>query len=583
VAAVAVLLAALAVALVAVSFASYATVKARLDAFASDGNADISRADFDAIVVRLRIAAGAIAILAVGVYTMRLRLSRLLAGLATSSGASVRALRLALGNAIAQESPVHLGALALVTLAGLLVRLDFLFQPMRYDESVTYVHYASRPWYIALTTYTAPNNHVFHSLLVHLSTVVFGGAPWAIRLPAFTAGLLLVPASYITARTLFGRNAALLTAGLVASSSVLIEYSTNARGYTLLTLDFVLLLALATHLRTSTNPAEWLAFAVLAALGFWTVPVMLYAFGAVVLWLAVSILREPQRRPLLWRLALSVVGTGVLSALLYAPIVSASGLHSLVANEFVKSRSWSYFGNHLLHSLVSTGRGWHRDIPFPLGVLIALGFALGVLVHRRVSRTAVPPVLAALAWIAPVVVVQRVVPFERVWLFLLPLYLMTASAGIVFALRPLAERVRRREIAAAALVVALAASFSGTAVATQSVYHSEDTSTFRDGRYVAAFLASKLRPGDKILVAPPADAILEYWLDRRHLDPATLLYWSWPGKTQRFLVVVKEGPHDYPLPYVLADRRLQGARLGRPHLLHHYPGSDVYEVRRALG
>ena len=38
-------------------------------------------------------------------------------------------------------------------LVAVVVRLEFLFQPMRYDESVTYVHYASRPWYIALTTY----------------------------------------------------------------------------------------------------------------------------------------------------------------------------------------------------------------------------------------------------------------------------------------------------------------------------------------------------------------------------------------------------------------------------------------------
>ena len=43
---------------------------------------------------------------------------------------------------VAAESRLHLGTLALMTLVALLVRLEFLHQPMRYDESVTFVHYA---------------------------------------------------------------------------------------------------------------------------------------------------------------------------------------------------------------------------------------------------------------------------------------------------------------------------------------------------------------------------------------------------------------------------------------------------------
>jgi len=66
---------------------------------------------------------------------------------------------------LAEESRLHLGALFLVILIAGLVRLEFLFQPMRYDESVTFVSYASSPWYIAITDYTASNNNVFHSLL----------------------------------------------------------------------------------------------------------------------------------------------------------------------------------------------------------------------------------------------------------------------------------------------------------------------------------------------------------------------------------------------------------------------------------
>ena len=572
------LLGLVAVALAVGSLASYETVKERLDSFASDGDADVTRADFDAIVVRLRVAAAVLALVAVAGFAARRPLGRLLAGLGASVAEACSGLAGGLRAAIARESRLHLGALVVVTLAALLVRLEFLFQPMRYDESVTYVHYASRPWYIALTTYTAPNNHVFHSLLVHLSTLAFGGEPWAVRLPALVAGVLLVPATYVAARACYGKDAALVAAALVAGSSILVEYSTNARGYTLVALVFVLLLALATRLRTSASPAEWLAFSALAAIGFFTVPVMLYAFGTVVVWLALSLWRDGDTGLLTRRLLPAVLATGVLTALLYLPLVAASGVDSLLRNEFVESLSWRTFTDELPDSVVSVAEGWHRDLPLPLAVALAAAFAAGLVFHRRVARVAVPPALAAVASIAPLLLVQRVVPFERVWTFLVPLYLMTAAAGIVLALRPLTARIGQRTAVTAVVAVVVAASLAGTAVATQSVYDSEDTSTFRDGRAVAALIAEELRPGDKVLVAPPADAILEYYLLRRGLDPAALLYWDEPGATRRFLVVVKEGPDDYPLEQVLADPRLE-TRLGDARVLRRYDGATVYEVR----
>ncbi len=568
-----------AIALAAASLASYTSLKEHLDAFASDGDADVTRGDFDAIVVRLRLAAVASAICALGLYVRRRSLGGFLEELGgsvtTSTAALVRGLRAVLAN----ESSAHLGTLAVVTVVAVFVRVEFLFQPMRYDESVTYVHYGSRPWYIALTTYTAPNNHVFHSLLVHVSTTLFGGAPWAIRLPAFLAGVLLVPATYVAARAFYGKHAALIAAGLVASSSIVVEYSTNARGYTLVALCFVLLLALATRLRESWSLADWLAFALVGAIGFFTVPTMLYGYGAVVLWLAVAIW-QGDRRLLLRRLAPSVVATAAFSAVLYAPLVAASGLGSLVRNEFVEPLSWDGFVDELPDSLWRTLEGWHRDIPLPLAVALGACFVLGVALHRRVSREPVSPAPIAVAFIAPVLFAQRVAPFERVWLFLVPLYLMTAAAGLGFVLRRLAPVGRREAAVAAVVAVVVAGSLAGAAVATQSVYDSEDTSTFRDGAAVADVLAARLRAGDKVLVAPPADAILEYQLIRRGLDAASLLYWTAPGATRRFLVVVGERPNDYTLAQVLDDPRLAGLRLGDPTLVRRYDAARVYDVRR---
>src|ERR1043166_4190289 len=58
----------------------------------------------------------------------------------------------------------------ILTLLGAALRAMYLAQPMRYDESVTYLDYASQPWATALGSYTYPNNHVLHTALVKVAT-----------------------------------------------------------------------------------------------------------------------------------------------------------------------------------------------------------------------------------------------------------------------------------------------------------------------------------------------------------------------------------------------------------------------------
>jgi uncharacterized membrane protein len=568
----------IAIALAIASFASYGTVKHRLDAYASDHDANFSRARFHTVVWQVRLLAAVLACAGAAAHIRRRRLAQLAEALLQSTRAEGAELAVALRRTVAAESRLHLVALGAISVVALLVRLDFLFQPMRYDESVTYVHYASRPLYVGLTTYTAPNNHVLNTVLVHLSTELFGNHPWAIRLPAFTAGVLLVPATYVAARIVYDRGSGLLAAALVATSSTLIEYSTNGRGYTGLTLIFILLLALATHLRQSRSSAAWAAFAVLAALGFFEVPTMLYAFGAVVVWLAWSITVTGRTDLLLTRLLPALAASGALTVLLYAPVIAVSGPHSLLGNSFVAPQTWSYFTHHLPRSLEATFARWHRDQPPALWILLACGFVVAIVLHQRLSEVKVPPVVGPLVFIPPVIVLQHVVPFERVWLFLLPLYLMTAAAGVLFLVRRF--RSRKHYAAAVSLIaVALCVSLARDAVASRAVYHSEDTSTFRDAPHVAAFLEQYVRPGDRVLVSPPADAILEYYLSAEGLDPGRLLYTDFAAK--RLLVVVKEGPREYTLSEVLRQH-LSGTVTRRltPVPLRRYPHTRLYELVR---
>ncbi|PKO04579.1 MAG: hypothetical protein CVU41_16175 [Chloroflexi bacterium HGW-Chloroflexi-3] len=55
-----------------------------------------------------------------------------------------------------------------------------------------------------LSDYHFPNNHVFHTFLVHLTYKLFGPYEWAVRMPAFIASLLLAPFGFIFAKRWYG-------------------------------------------------------------------------------------------------------------------------------------------------------------------------------------------------------------------------------------------------------------------------------------------------------------------------------------------------------------------------------------------
>jgi 4-amino-4-deoxy-L-arabinose transferase-like glycosyltransferase len=452
------------------------------------------------------------------------------------------------------------------------LRLRYLAQPMRYDEAYAYTNTVAQGLRHVLTRYDAPNNHVFHSALVWASVKLFGGEPWALRLPAFAAGVLLVPASYLAGRALYGRGPALVAAALVASLAELVVFSTDARGYTIVALAFMLLVALAARLKRTRSPAAWPAFAVVAAFGGWTVPTALYPVGGVALWLAASAAAGDTAAPrgrVVRDLALSLAGAGALAALLYAPVIfRGTGLRSLVANRYVVAAPPSEFWRAARELPGLLWADWTLGVPPWAHALVAAGAAAGLLLHRRVARDRVPLWAAVLIWCGALLLVVRRDPGIRIWLFLVPLVALVAGAGLATLVAPWFARLgeRRRAAAAALLPAALAFGVALHAARTDAVFDPAlgDTATFRDAPEVAAYLASRLAPGDRVLAQIPTDAPLEFYMGRAGI-PAGFLAWDSMRSTelprlagsQRLVVVVN------PLPWypqstesVLRDQRV---------------------------
>jgi hypothetical protein len=476
----------------------------------------------------------------------------------------------------------------------IVVRLMFLKQPMHYDEAFTFTNYASKPLNIALSDYSAPNNHVFHTILVHITYRLLGNQPWITRIPAFFAGVLLVPAVYLAARSLYNKHAALLAAAFVATSVPLIAYSTNARGYGLICLTFLITLALAKYLKRGASRVLWIPFTLFAVLGFYTIPIMLYPLGGIVIWLCLSIAvgnTIPPRLQLLRDIIATSVCIGILTVLCYLPILIRSGPKPLIANRFVAPQSWVDVITNLPGLIPGLWHEWGAGLPFWVVSLLGVGFVVAILYHWRLSDDRIPIGFAMLVWSATLVLVTRNIPFARVWLFLLPLVLIMASGGLAFLVQVAAKRVMSEANAVAVLALVLATAMSVHVVYTQVVVdpHFGDTATLRDAPEIATSVKQWLQEGDKILTAIPADAPLEYYLDANQVPRS---YLAWPSKRPTakpvlagsvHLFIVVDEDRGQTLKSVFKENKIDPADYSSARPLQRYAyGSVVYEVNRDI-
>jgi uncharacterized membrane protein len=448
-----------------------------------------------------------------------------------------------------ERDPRYLFGLLLITLMGAGTRIFFLSMPIRYDEAYTFIAFAMRPLNFIVSNYHLPNNHVFHTILVYLAYHLFGDQLWSIRLPALLAGIFIIPATYLVARLFYNRNIALFSAGLAAASSELIDFSTNARGYTLICLFWLLLLALAFYLKDHRNWVGWGLFILLGALGFYTIPIMLYPFGAVMLWLFLSLLvkdtgREYGRSFILYLLAAGAVAA-VLTILLYTPIFYESGIDALVSSHFVAPLGWAGLWESNLGRFQNTWNSWNRDLPAVASLLFLAGLVLSQLFHWRLSKTRLPLALPILLWCGFLIAVQQVAPWPRIWLFLLPVFFIWAAAGLVglpgqiSALKP-AGKSRAAGWAAVfgALIVAGLITYQILQLQTPEI--SRETGAYGDTLPAAEFLKGYLQPGDAVIVTLPSNYPLKYYFVLNGIS-ADYFYHRKTGESfQRAVVVVNQ-------------------------------------------
>jgi hypothetical protein len=439
---------------------------------------------------------------------------------------------------------------------GTFFRYAYLWRPMGHDETYTFMAFASRGLRYSVTDYHLPNNHVFHTILVNLAFQLFGDSPAIIRLPAFLAGILIIPATYLVGKQFFNTNIALVSASIVASLPVLIDYSTTARGYTILTLFTLIIVALAVYVKDHKNLLAWGFLVIISSLGLYTNPTMIYPIGMVLTWLLLSRLIKDIDNDYdidyFFYLGSSSVLIIAFTGVLYTPIILNSGIQPLVSNDVIEALSWSDFYQSIPVRIKNTWAEWNRNLPGWVSITAIIGLVASLFVPRQPKKRRAPLILAGILWIGTVLVIQRVAPWPRIWLFLLPLIVIWISAGIVGLIGLILTRMPRRDylmigVVGLLVILPLLASFLSSYTQYSQKLHARG-----ELEKVATYLSDYLQPEDVVVVTSPDTIVLKYYLRRYGVaQEATELT---KDKPFDHAIVVVNKAYDQNLEYVL-DRR----------------------------
>jgi hypothetical protein len=434
---------------------------------------------------------------------------------------------------------------AIFLIIGAAIRIVFLLLPPRYDEAFTVNEFVMRSPANFLIHYRFANNHVFHTLLAWFVRVITGPQMWAMRLPAFFAGVGVLIATYLLARRLKDEKTALIATALAAVAAPLVEYSAQARGYTLLTLAFLLMFLFTDELRA----------AIALALGAWTVPTMIYAAAA---W------AMAQKS---WRRVLAVgLGGAAIAFLLYTPMIVTSGVATFTDSGITRSVGASQFIRAFGTMVADLWKLWNVSFPLPVAFLI-LGAALRAVLRRA---QAARPLLLAVVAIVPMMLLMRRVPYARVFLFVMPLYLI-AAASTIADLIP--DRFRK---AGAVLLVAATLLLGWNTIRSIHRWWFYEDPSMGDVPAVAKWIRT-LPPDARVLVTTPLDAPYRLYAGERIVE----------DRFDSDPVAVRTAILTAPRSYFVASTSATGMeKFDALHLtlearaIARYPHSVVFELRR---
>jgi len=224
----------------------------------------------------------------------------------------------------------------------------------------------------------------------------------------------------------------------------------------------------------------------------------------------------------------------ILSLGLYLPVIVQSGTASIFSNRFVKPGSSFDFIGTLPRYLSSLWLSWMRDFPSWGGLIVIVVLFIGVIRSKKLRKKYGSILISMALAIMSVFFLNRRIPPQRVFIFLIPLYFGVVSAAVVEILKLDLKKIMFR-----VAVIFIALFFSLVVIDKDAVMKSEETGVLNGAKDVTLFLKGQLKDGDNVLCFMPADFILAYYFSRYNIS------WDYLGAdfktTERVFIVLKKG------------------------------------------
>ncbi|MBQ6480108.1 MAG: glycosyltransferase family 39 protein, partial [Anaerolineaceae bacterium] len=316
-----------------------------------------------------------------------------------------------------------------------------LNSPLMHDEAYSMAIWGRSDLFFAISDYHLPNNHVFHSVLVNLIYHHIGKTVPLLRLPVFISGCLLIPAVWLLGRLFYREVTGLIAAGFTAFAPFLVFYSHNARGYEIQAFLTVLTVGLVVYAKRKRNLFSWVLLILFSALNFFTLPIALYPFGGICVWLFLNVIFYKKNN--IWRnrwqmlkyLVFMGISVSILSMLLYVPLLSVSGWDSFFGNIYIGGTEAATFGETMISRVKDNLQAFTESWPLFVNLFIGVGLILSLFSFRKNSKESLSFGLALFIWMGLLIPIQRPNLWPRTLLFLHPFFLLFASSGLSVLLK----------------------------------------------------------------------------------------------------------------------------------------------------
>lgn len=409
-----------------------------------------------------------------------------------------------------------------ITLMAFLMRIFLIQRPMQHDEAYSAVVFAFSPLINVLTDYHFPNNHVFHTFLVHISYNLFGPHEWVVRLPAFLASVLCAPLGFVLAKRWYKEKIALLAGIFIAVFPALIHYAVNARGYSLMALFTLVLFILGDYVKHHKNLAAWFLIAITGALGFYTLPIMAYPLAIFYGWLGLIWFLNQFGEHYSKKSFLAIIfSTGILTSILglglYTPIFLNWGFESIFANPYVSAMDQTLYLQTVNSRLSELWRVINQGIVPGFGFLLIIGFIFSLIFHRKMSREKIPLQGISLAIIIILVAIQRPNIYARTWVFYYPLLIIWVTAGWIGLITWIGKNRFKNPLVEKILVVVFGGIVLVNGLSYVNTEFQKSKNLAGEVEQATLYLSKTLNSDDIVLITATDDAALWFYFEKHGL------------------------------------------------------------------